>query len=270
MSKTKTDFLTLILIAAFSFILATAFHEHGGHALACAVQGGLTKELGAFYIDCDYRAMSDFGVRMVAFAGPLMSLLVGLVSMVFFDRTAKTQSARKFFWWHFATANLMVATGYLLFSGFSGIGDLGMGPNEGLHGLEPAWLVRVGEVILGVASYVGVILVSIRKMDTFIGGEGNERVGRAQMLSLTAYLTGGIVSVLIGFLNPHGIIIVLISSVASGMGGTSGMAWMMQLLDRKKNTGDTPFTLERQWGWIIGSAVFLVLYTVILGPTIYL
>lgn len=270
MSKSKTDFLTLILIAAFSFILATAFHEHGGHALACVVQGGLPKELGAFYIDCDYRAMSDSGIRMVAFAGPLMSLLVGLVSLVFFDRTAKDQSARKFFWWHFATVNLMVATGYLLFSGVSGIGDLGMGPNEGLHGLQPEWLVRVGLVIAGLASYIGVILVSIRKMDTFIGGEGNERVGRAQMLSLTAYLTGGIISVLIGFLNPHGIIIVLISSVASGMGGTSGMAWMMQLLNRKKNTGEAPFTLGRHWGWIAGSAAFLVVYAAVLGPTIFL
>ncbi|NUM47781.1 MAG: hypothetical protein HUU38_24000 [Anaerolineales bacterium] len=270
MSKPKTDFLTLMMIAAFSFILATAFHEHGGHALACAAQGGLPKELGAFYIDCDYRAMSDFGIRMVAFAGPLMSLLVGLVSLVFFDRTAKAQSAHKFFWWHFATANLMVAVGYLLFSGFSGIGDLGMGPNEGLHGLEPAWLVRILLVLMGIAGYYGVILVSIRKMDSFIGGEGAERVGRAQMLSLTAYLTGGIVSVLIGLLNPYGIIIVLVSSVASGMGGTSGMAWMMQLLNRKKNTGDAPFLLERHWGWIAGSALFLILYTAILGPTIYL
>ena len=35
-------------------------------------------------------------------------------------------------------------------------------------------------------------------------------------------LAGGVVAVLIGFLNPRGIIVVLISSVASCVGGTSG------------------------------------------------
>jgi hypothetical protein len=35
-------------------------------------------------------------------------------------------------------------------------------------------------------------------------------------------LAGGVVAVLIGFLNPREIIVVLISSVASCVGGTSG------------------------------------------------
>ena len=34
----------------------------------------------------------------------------------------------------------------------------------------------------------------------------------------------------IGLLNPQGLAIVLISSVASSLGGTSGFLWMMQLV----------------------------------------
>jgi len=81
------------------------------------------------------------------------------------------------------------------------------------------------------------VLFSMRKMDTFIGGEGLEQIDHAQRLSLVAWLSGWVAAVLIGFLNPYGIVIVLISSVASSMGGTSGLAWMMQMLNCNKPTG---------------------------------
>ena len=78
------------------------------------------------------------------------------------------------------------------------------------------------------------------------------------------------VAVLIGFLNPHGIIIVLAAAVATGVGGTFGLAWMMQMLDPKKVTGAEPFVLERSWAWIAASAVFLAFYAAVLGPTIFI
>lgn len=270
MPKTKSDFLTLIAISAFSLMLATALHEHGGHALACALLGGHLNELGAFYIDCEYTSVTSLGYRIVALAGPLASLVTGIIGMYFFDRTNKAKSQLKYFLWHFGTVNLMVATGYFLFSGVMGIGDFGLDQYGVFYQAQPEWLYRVVLTVLGLASYFGVVLFCLRKMDSFIGGEGSERVNRAQMLSLTSYLTGGIVAVLIGFLNPHGIIIVLISSVASCLGGTSGLAWMMQMLNRKKVTGDEPFLLERNWAWIGISLAFLVLYAIILGPTIFL
>ena len=64
--------------------------------------------------------------------------------------------------------------------------------------------------------------------------------------------------------------IVLISSVASCLGGTSGLAWMMQMLNRKKVTGQAPFVLDRSWAWIIVSVVFLAVYAIVLGPTVFI
>jgi len=199
----------------------------------------------------------------------LMSLIVGVVSLKLFDRASRSNPQLKYFLWLFATTNLMVAAGYVLFSGVAGIGDLGTGQYGLFYQVQPEWVYRVGLAIVGAVSYYGVIRVAIRKLDSFIGGEGEERVNRAQMISLVSYLTGGVVAVLIGLLNPYGLVIVLVSSVASSMGGTSGMAWMMQLLDRKKNTGEAPFTMGRSWGWIVSSVVFLLAYTVFFGPTIY-
>jgi hypothetical protein len=269
MSKIKVDFPTLIALSAFSFMLATALHEHAGHALACYSLGGHIKELGAFYVDCGYETLSNMGNRLVALAGPLMSLIIGLVGVMIFDRASKSNPQLKYFLWHFATTNLMIAAGYVLFSGVAGIGDLGTGQYGVFYQVQPEWVYRIGLAVLGAACYYWVIRVSIRKMDSFIGGEGLERINRAQRLSLVSYLTGGVVAILIGLLNPYGLVIVLVSSVASSMGGTSGLAWMMHLLDRKKNTGDAPFTMDRNWGWIAVSVVFLLAYTIIFGPTIY-
>lgn len=269
MSKIKVDLPTLILLSAFSFMFATALHEHAGHALACYSLGGHIKELGAFYVDCEYESLSNMGNRLVALAGPLISLIVGILGVALFNRASKSNSQLKYFLWHFATVNLMTAAGYVLFSGMAGIGDLGTSQYGVFYQAQPEWIYRVGLAVLGLAGYYWVIRVSIRKMDDFIGGEGRERVNRAQTLSLVSYLTGGLVAALIGLLNPYGLVIVLVSSVASSMGGTSGLAWMMQLLDRKKNTGDAPFTMERSWGWIALSVTFLLAYTIVFGPTIY-
>ncbi|HXD11712.1 MAG TPA: hypothetical protein VN653_16725 [Anaerolineales bacterium] len=268
MSKTKVDLLTLIALSAFSFMLATAFHEHLGHSLACAVLGGNIRGMGAFYVDCGSDSLSAVGNRLVALAGPLVSLVTGIVCVPLFDLTSRSNAQLKYFLWHFLTTNLMVAAGYVLFSGVAGIGDLGTGENGVFHQFQPEWVYRIQLVVLGAAGYYGVVLLAIRKMDSFIGGEGVERVQRAQMLSLISYLTGGVVAVLIGLLNPLGLVIVLISSVASSLGGTSGMAWMMQLLDRRKDTGEEPFALPRSWGWILVSLVFLVAYAAVLGPTL--
>ncbi len=269
MRETKPDFLTLIALSAFSFILATAIHEHLGHALACAVFGGHIKELGAFYVDCDYSSLSSIRNRLVAFAGPLVSLITGILGLNLLGRTQKTNATLKYFLWHFATVNLMTATGYLLFSGVAGIGDLGMDQSGMFYQAQPEWIYRLGLALLGFVSYLGIIRISLQKIDTFIGGEGTERVKRAQTLSITSYFAGGVVAILIGLLNPVGIFIVLASSVASSMGGTSGLAWMMQMLDRKKNTGDQLLIIERSWTWIFISVIFLITYAVVLGPTIY-
>jgi len=270
MKKNNADLLTLIVIAAFSFMFATAIHEHGGHALACVLQGGHISEMGAFYVDCTRTSLSEFGNRVVAVAGPLVSFLTGLIALGYFYRNQRTDASLTFFLWHFATVNLMMASGYFLFSGVAGIGDLGTGESGAFQGVQPEWLVRMGLSVLGLVFYYAVIRISIKMMDHFIGGEGRERVGRAQMLSVIAYLVGGGIAILIGLFNPYGIVIVLVSSFASSMGGTSGMAWMMQLLDRSKDTGMPPFAMPRNWSWIFVGVGFILLYAIIFGRTLYL
>ena len=121
----RSDRLTLIAISALAYIVAVALHEHAGHTLACLLLGSHPQEVGAFYVQCDDAALGSLGVRIVALAGPIVSLLTGMVCFLFLRRRKNLPSTSYYFTWLLGSIGYMSATGYLLFSGVSGIGDLG-------------------------------------------------------------------------------------------------------------------------------------------------
>jgi len=263
-----TDYLTVVALSLLAYTLAPLLHEHFGHALTCAALGGHLAELGAFYVDCQYGNLPDLSIRLVALAGPSVSLLTGTVGLLVLGRLPKASTHLRYFVWLFGTISLMSGAGYFLFSGISGIGDLGTTRDGALYLATPEWLWRVVITVLGGVGYGLVIFVALQKMDALIGGEGQERVGHAQKLALTSYLTGALMSVLISLPNPHGFIIVLISAAASSLGGTSGLAWMMQMLNRKKPLLSSPLNLERRWAWVIIGFGAALIYGLIFGPTV--
>ena len=263
------DLFTVISISSLAYLLATFLHEMGGHGLSCLLQGAKLLELGAFYASCDYSGLSDLSIRVVAVAGPVISLLTGVICYLILPRLPERAFHWKYGLWLLGTLGLLIAAGYLLFSGVSGIGDFGFSRDGLLYQAAPEALWRVILAILGAGAYLLVVALAIRKMDRHvIGGQGVERVRQAQRLALTSYLTGGIVSVLIGFLNPLGIIIVLISAAAASLGGTSALLWMMQWLNRKAVSPAPYLQLARSWSWIIAGIGFTLLYALVLGPSI--
>lgn len=267
-STYEIDYLTVIALSMLAYTLAVLLHEHLGHALTCVSLGGHPAELGAFYVDCTYANMPDFLIRLVALAGPIVSLITGIVGLLVLDRIPKGSSHMRYWAWLFGTISLMTAAGYLMFSGITGLGDFGTSRDGALYLARPEWLWRLASAVIGVAGYALVIYLSLREMDKLIGGEGTVRVAHAQKLALTSYLTGTLMSVIIGLLNPQGIVIVLISAAASTLGGTSGLAWMMQMLNRKQISSTSPLRLERSWFWVSMGFIVAILYAVILGPTL--
>jgi len=263
------DRLTLIAISALAYIIATGLHEHLGHTLTCILLGARPVEVGAFYVDCNYATLSATGIRLVALAGPLVSLLIGIFSFLFLKRQSLRSSAAFYFVWLLGSIGFMSATGYLLFSGLSGLGDFGTGPDGVFYQASPEWLWRALLTLSGLVSYAGIIYLSVRILNPRIAGLGRARIGSARQLANTSYLTGALVSVGIGLLNPYGFVIVATSAVASSLGATSGLLWMMQLLDLKLDVPAPGLTVERSWGWIALGAIVTVLYALILGPTLH-
>jgi len=262
------DRLTLIAISALAYLVAVGLHEHLGHTAACIMLGSHPIEVGAFYVDCDYTGMSDTSIRLVALAGPVVSLVTGIVSFLVLSRVPLRMSAAAYFVWLLGSIGFMSATGYLLFSGISGIGDFGIGRDGLFDQAEPAWLWRSILTIAGIASYMLIIYLIVRAIDQRIGGAGRARIQYARHLALISYLTGAVVSIVIGLLNPQGLIIVAISAAASSLGATSGLVWMMQLLDRNRQVVAPGLIVQRSWGWIALGGIVTVLYALILGPTL--
>ena len=264
----QTDWLTIAAISALAYIVAVALHEHLGHTTSCLLLGGYPTELGAFYVNCNYTGMSDLAIRLVALAGPVVSLLTGIVSFLSLRRVSPRKPALYYFVWLLGTIGFMTATGYLLFSGVSGIGDFGFTRDGVFYRASPAWLWQIGLSVLGAASYFLIARSAVRQIAPHIGGVGRAQITHARHLVLASYLTGAALYVVIGLLNPLGLVIVLISSAASSLGGTSGFLWMMQLIRPNQQATGALLSFQRSWGWIIFGVAVTVVYALVLGPTV--
>lgn len=258
------DWLTLAALAALAYVLATAFHEHAGHAAACVALGGSPSKLGAFYVECNYGAMGTAGVRLVAIAGPAASLLLGLLSSRLL-RSARTPSVR-LFWWLMASVGLMTAFGYLLFSAVSGIGDLGTGDEGALKGVPMPWLWRVAMGAVGYWLYDRSVVWSMTALAGVVGG-CEDRAARVRRTALVCYVAGAATCIAIGLFNPEGIVIVLTSAAAASLGGTSGFAWGPYRT--RIGAGDSDaVACPRSWSWMVASLVVVLAYAAVFGPTI--
>lgn len=264
----RPDRLTLVAISALAYVVDVALHEHLGHAMACVLFRGHVTEMGAFYVNCAHAGMAPWSVRAVAIAGPLVSALTGVVAFGFLRRIRGDARAAFYFTWLLGSLGLMSAAGYPLFSGISGLGDLGNGPDGALHGAAPLWAWRVAPAVFGGVAYWWVVRFSARRMDGRMSGVGRDRIHAARLTALDSYLTGAVVFTAIGLLNPHGFVIVATSAVASSVGGTSGLLWMMQLLDRRRTVGEPGIAFGRSWRWIGAATVGVLVYAAVFGPTL--
>ncbi len=267
-NNTKSDKLTLISISALAYIAAVGLHEHLGHALMCEILGVHPTELGAFYVNFNKTGVSEFYIRLISLAGPVVSLLTGIVCFSIIRIRKPESSAGYYFIWLLGTLGLMSAAGYMFFSGFSGIGDLGTTPDGVFYNVSPEWLIRILLTVIGITAYILVIHFAVRIIDDHITGKGQERIKYVTRLAYTSYFTGAAVDILIGLLNPHGIVIVLTSAVAGSMGGTSGLLWMMQTLDRKREVTGPGLVINRNWKWIFAGIIIVAAYAAIFGKTI--
>lgn len=262
--RPRHDPFTIVAIALLAYVIGDVLHEAVGHGGACLLVGGRALVLSTVHFDCDNHAVGDFGVRFIAAGGTLVNLCAGVLVVMLRRRAAAASGAVAWFLWLLMAVNLLSGTGYFLFSGVGGIGDW----VDVVRGIGRAWVTRLGLTLLGGVTYWLVVLHALRALDPFLSGDGEARVRSATRLTLPAYLAGGILSCIAGLLNPVGMILVAISAAAASFGGTSGLAWMPQLLhgERAAVSGGTPLLVSRSWGWIAFGAVAAAVFVLVLGP----
>ena len=257
----RIDLPTVAAMAAIVFLGSTLLHEAGGHGGACLAVGGRPMALGAFYFDCDGRDLNVWANRAVAAAGNTMNLLSAIVAWIAFGAT-RTGGLR-LVWWLVFAINGFVWAGYFLFSGVSGVGDWGdEGVLEGVAAVAP-W--RIGLAVIGGALYFLIARAAARMIGKLVGGSVAGR-GAARAIAWTAYFTGGVISVLIGLMNPVGIFIVIASAAASSFGGASGLLWLARFTPQNGLAGT--LALQRNWAVIVVAIIASAAYAYLLGPSI--
>jgi hypothetical protein len=158
--------------------------------------------------------------------------------------------------------NVLVATGYPLFSGVLGVGDW----ITVTHG----WGTPAGRLVLAVAGVVlyGTALTACLPGLARLAATGrSDFTKRAARLTWFPYVVGSTASTIGSFFNPLGIGLVL-TSAAAHFGGTSVLAWMSNLLDTRTvpRFDGEPLALPRSWPWIAAAAAALALHVAVLGP----
>jgi hypothetical protein len=265
-STAPTDTLTVIAISALAFMLSNVLHEGLGHGGTCLLVGGKPLSLTAVYFDHDPVGLSEIQSRLIAAGGPIVNLITGIAGMIALRTMKRAPGPGRYLLWLLATLGLFMATGYLLFSGVGGIGDLA----TVTKGLQPAWMWRLLLAMSGAVLYMLSAVVAVAEFGRFAGPSGAALVARASRIALISYVTGAVVICAAGILNPQGFIFVLISAASSTLGGASGLLWMMRMLrgPRVSRANSAELMLPRSWGWIVTAGVALLAYVVILGPGI--
>jgi len=168
------------------------------------------------------------------------------------------------------TVNLFTATGYFLFSGIGGIGDWA----AFIEGLGPQWLWRIGLTIFGATTYLLAARISLFELRPLIGSDKEQRYQRAIRLSRIPYFAGGILMCIAGALNPKGMILILISAAASTFGGTSGLLWTTDWLNRgtliPSGPPAEPMPIHRSWPLIVAAGAIAIAFIGVLGPSVRL
>lgn len=257
------DPLTLAGMVLLLEPLLTMVHEIGGHALACAATGGRIAELGAYYVDC--RSPDLIATRIVAVAGTLIDVVAAGIAFLLWRR-ARSALSRTLLWMAFVT-KAFVAAGYPLFSGITGLGDWGPGPDGALAALNNPWPWRVALTVIGLVGYIAAVRIAIRMLRAMLGG-GAETLPAQRRLPMTLYLGSGAVAVLVGLLNPIGIFITLASAAAASFGGLAGL---FNVAFRPPPPGEPlPFVVPRSYPLIALGLVVTVAFAAVLGPSIKL
>jgi hypothetical protein len=260
-SQQRIDWLTMAGLGLLLMPLLTMWHEIGGHAAVCALQGGRVKTIGAFYVECD--DVSGLGMFFVAVAGVFVNAVLAVTAYLLWRRSI-SDTARITLWliW---VSEAFVASGYFLFSGVTGYGDLGLGEGGALSGFGLTWPCQIIEIVIGIASYILLVRAAIRALNTMIGkGPATRRVRR--LIAHVYYASAGAAAVLVGLLNPVGIVITVMSAAASSFGGLAGFISIGYAVGDEGEA--VPIVLHRNLAIVSAGVAASIAFALILGPSL--
>jgi hypothetical protein len=238
---------TIASMAVLASATATLLHEGIGHGVFAWVRGDIPTELTSNHLT------SLRPDRLVEAGGTLVNLIAGAI----FLRLSQTSGSRanpRYFFWLLGALNLLPGAGYFMYSGISGFGDW----QQVIRGLPHEGLVRVLMTILGAVLYVLFVRLLSRAIRPFC-----QHRGTYNMVGRLPYFVACLFSCAAGALDPLGLKLFFLSTVAAAFGGSSGMLWADVFLPRGQTDGT--LLVRRAPVWWITATVVGVAYIVVIG-----
>lgn len=122
------------------------------------------------------------------------------------------------------------------------------------------------EIVIGLASYVLLVRAAIRALNVIIGsGPDTRRVRRS--IAHVYYASAGAAAVLVGLLNPVGIVITIMSAAASSFGGLAGFISIGYAVG--KDGEAKPILIGRNLAVVGAGVAVLAAFALILGPSLH-
>jgi hypothetical protein len=241
------DKATIISMAVIASAAATLLHEGLGHGVTAWLRGDIPTEITSNHLSAVHED------PWVDAAGTLVNLLVGAISLIF-SKTAGSGANLRYFWWILSALNLLPGAGYFMYSGIFGVGDWQAVIRDLPH---QVWL-RVAMTILGLVLYVYVVRLLAIAVKPFcpVASLYND-VGRLP------YYAAGLFSCAAGALDPLGLKLFFVATVAAAFGGSSGLMWADSFLPAKPD--DEALAVKRQPAWWCAAVVLGVLYILFIG-----
>jgi hypothetical protein len=255
------DLLTVIAMALVAYATSNVVHEAIGHGGACVVLGGTPRVLSSVHFDCGDEAMGSPARRGVAAAGTIANFVAGALALMAFKRIDPREKPHAaYFLWLFTTLSLLSGPGYFLFSGVGGIGDWADVARDSMSPL----LWRPAMAVFGGALYFLLARRTAHWLRSLVGSD-EWSMTRGKVLTVPAYVAGGVLFCLAGLFNPVSPMLIAISAAAASFGGASGLLWLTEFLRGAEHSAE-PAELDRSYAWIVAGCIVSLLFVGILGP----
>jgi hypothetical protein len=254
----RSSLPTILAVAIAAYALCDLCHEIAGHGLAALLVPGIRIE------SLSSVALQTTGEsRIVAAAGSIANVLVGLMALGLFHRQTRF-SAAPYFLWLFGSLNLLNGSGYPLYSAVLGSGDW----EVVVRGLQPAWIWRLGLGVIGAVAYVTVVKLSAGELTRAVK---RNMVSSAEIPGLVfrAYWAGGVLLLVASAFNPISPILILTSGLSSGFAAMAGLTLVPRMVERRTiGIGAGNGLVSQSAGWIAAGCAVGLFFVAVVGPGI--
>jgi len=210
------DKLTIASFAVIAAVLTSLLHEGLGHAVVAWLRADGVTQLTSNHVST---MRAD---RLVDAGGTLVNLVAG-AACVFLSQRMGRRANLRYFLWFLGAGNLLLGTGYFLFSGILGLGDWA----QFIDGFPYQAAIRIGMALMGAGLYYMCVGWMARAVHPFAPNPTAYNVA-----CRIPYYAACVAWCVAGAFDPLGIKLMFLSTIPASFGGMSGLMWGDSLMPK--------------------------------------